>query len=326
MLFAVDMGGTKTTCALFDYHDNGFVIRYTKKYTSKDISSFEELIMDFLQSQGLWQSNEIESAWFGIAGPCSKNTCSLSNLNLSIDMKSLRKALAFVPYVGWGNDLVALGHGIAYLPQDSLCLLSGGTFQNENNSISNKAILAPGTGLGESIIMDSHVYPTEGGHTDFAPTSEEDLGLWLYLHDSYGHVSYERILSGPGLVNVYHYLAGQAKYSPYAHLSPSPEKISEAALAKTCPLSMKALDTFVRILGAEAGNLALKNLALGGVYLGGGIPPKIIEKLMDGTFQKSFSAKGRFSKILEGIPVYLILDENTPLLGGAALALKQLKL
>ena len=324
MLLAVDMGGTKTKCALFAVKKNHFFLRDEKKYESKGISSFEDMIEDYLRSRGLWQSEDIKSAWFSVAGPYSGDKCSLPNLNMTIDMNTLKKKLSFISCLGWGNDLVALGHGIPYLSEQSLLQLNEGcTRKSEGEELYNKAVLAPGTGLGESIISGEKVYPTEGGHTDFAPICAEDLGLWLFLHQLYGHVSYERILSGPGLVNIYMYLATQDNSYTLTPEKPDPQEISTRALAKTCPLCIKTLDIFVRILGAEAGNLALKSFALGGVYLGGGIPPKIKEKLVDGAFRENFCAKGRFSKMLETVPVYLILDENTPLLGAAALALRQ---
>jgi glucokinase len=322
MILTGDIGGTKTKLALFSFEDKQYKIIDQARYASKSISSLEQVVGDYLKKNNLWHSSEIKAAWFSLAGPISGNHCKMTNLNLTIDLLSLQNELAFIPKIGWSNDLVAMGYSINILPDDALMLLS--TQKNRADHIGkeqNRAVLAPGTGLGESLIIGNEVYPSEGAHTDFAPNNEEDLELWQYLHKQYGHVSYERILSGAGLTNIYQFLRtkNNAEYLPDYLV---PEDISAKGLAGTCSVCIEALHTFVRILGAEAGNLALKYLALGGVYVGGGIPPKIKIKLTDGTFMKAFSEKGRFGKLLDEIQVYVILEENAPLLGAAYLALK----
>ncbi len=330
MLLTGDMGGTKTKLALFSFENNRLKLINQARYDSKTLSSLEEVVADYLQENNLWQSPEIRAAWFGLAGPISGNICCFTNLNLTVDLASLQKQLAFIPEIGWSNDLVALGYGISLLPEQSLLLLSkqAQVRKDKNDGLEslNRAVLASGTGLGESLIIGREVYPTEGAHTDFAPEEEEDLELWRFLRRQFGHVSYERILSGSGLTNICRFLMSKEGNTDLTPVTLSPEEISGKALARTCPVCISALHTFVRILGAEAGNLALKSFALGGVYLGGGIPPKIKAKLADGTFMAAFTDKGRFSKLLEEIPVYLILEENTPLLGAAYLALRKLGL
>ncbi|ADY55083.1 glucokinase [Syntrophobotulus glycolicus DSM 8271] len=323
MILTGDIGGTKTKFALFSWEDQQFKLIHQERVESKSISSLEDAVAGYLAGNHPGQSAGIEAAWFSLAGPIAGNSCRLTNLDLTVDLRSLQKRLDFIPRVGWSNDLVAMGYGIAVLPEDALLRLNGpGKQEDDRGEILNRAVLAPGTGLGEALMIGDQVYPTEGAHTDFAPHNEEDLELWRYLHRRYGHVSYERILSGAGLSNLYQFLRAQKKSPEQLPDQLPPEEISAKGLARSCPVCTKALDMFVRLLGAEAGNLALKSLALGGVYLGGGIPPKIREKLTDGTLLAAFLDKGRFSRLLKDIPVDVILEENTPLLGAAYLALQ----
>ncbi|NLO97165.1 MAG: glucokinase [Peptococcaceae bacterium] len=329
MILAVDIGGTNARFALFRQDNDRLVMVDLCKFPSKTLSSLAEAVSDYLANNNLRQSEKIEAAWFSLAGPITGNNCRFTNLDLTVDLNDLREQLAFIPVMGWCNDLVALGHGISFLPDQAFLLLRGKPLSRESNNKSlNKAVIAPGTGLGESLIIEGRVYATEGAHADFAPQTKEDLELWRFLHHKYGHVSYERVLSGNGLVNIYCFLQrqeGRGTCSENGMQMLSPEEISSRALVKECPLCMAALHTFVRILGAEAGNLALKSLAKGGVYLGGGIPPKIVDKLKDGTLQDAFTDKGRFKQLLEEIPVFLILEENTPLLGAAYMALDSIR-
>ncbi|NLL53232.1 MAG: glucokinase [Peptococcaceae bacterium] len=333
MILAADIGGTNARFALFQPVNHSLEMVDLHKYPSRQLTSLPEATTDYLRKNNLWQSEKIKAAWFSLAGPISGDNCRFTNLELTVDLASLREQLGFIPIVGWSNDLVALGYGISVLPDRALHLLSGKALNEELlNSVSlnsgplNRAVIAPGTGLGESLIIGGQVYPTEGAHADFAPQVEEDLELWRFLHRRYGHVSYERLLSGEGLTNIYDFLRDRDEVKgngEAAFKDLSPQEISNKALAKECRLCVEALHIFVRLLGAEAGNLALKSFAQGGVYLGGGIPPKIIDKLKDGTFQAAFADKGRFSNFLAEIPVYLILEENTPLLGAAHLALRR---
>jgi glucokinase len=223
--------------------------------------------------------------------------------------------------------LEATAYGVPHLPSEDLFLLNDAPPQS-----GTKAVLAPGTGLGEAILFQRgdkyHAIPSEGGHTDFGPTNLFEIELLRYLMGKFGHVSYERICSGKGLPNIYEYL----KENRFAEESPEMAEalrqaadptpvIVQKAMAGECELSIATLNAFVSILGAEAGNLALKVMATGGVYLGGGIPPRILSKLKDGTFMAAFVNKGRFAEMLAGIPVYVILNPETALLGAACYGL-----
>ncbi len=190
MLLAGDIGGTKTKFALFSFANKRLKILHEAKYESKKLSSLEEGVTDYLEKNSLWQSEGIEAAWFCVAAPVFGNICKPTNLDGSIDLEVLRKRLAFIPEVGICNDLVASGYGISLLPAQELLLLSDPVraADNKNNSreSANRAVLAPGTGLGESLLIAGEVYPTEGAHADFAPMKEEDLDLWRFLHQKFG--------------------------------------------------------------------------------------------------------------------------------------------
>lgn len=325
MILTGDIGGSKTNLALFSFSENQLKIIDVERYASREIVSLEDTISKFLNKNNLWQSAKIKIAWFSVAAPLVEDILKMPNLDLEISRSRIKNSLAFIPTIGWCNDLVALGRGISVLPDAQLLKLNKSAEDCKSDlPLLNKAIIAPGTGLGESIIIKGEVHPTEGGHADFAPSKKEDLLLWQYLHQIYGHVSYERILSGKGILNIYSYLRNQSKTPEKYPGKLSPEEISAKALINECPVCCETLHTFVRILGAEAGNLALKALALGGIYIGGGIAPKIKSKLSDATFIEAFCNKGRFSPMLRNIPVCLILEERTPLLGAALLGLKKL--
>jgi glucokinase len=226
------------------------------------------------------------------------------------------------------NDLEATAHGIGELEPGEFATLNEGTAE-----IGNAALVAAGTGFGSASLFwdgEKHVpSASEGGHMDFAPRDELEARLLAYLTNKHGHVSVERVVSGPGLFNIYDFLrsTGYAKESPdvvvrFKQNDPS-SVVANAALARECRLCEKALETFVGIYGAAAGNVALLLKATAGVYVGGGIAPKIIKKLKDGTFMKAFTAKGRLSPLLEAIPVRVILNDKTALLGAARVAARQ---
>lgn len=320
MFLAADIGGTKALFALFKDANGSLEVISEKSYPSKDMISLENLIEIFLSS---YHGNgvPIQAACFSLAGQIHNGLCRLVNLNLTIELEKIRSFLPSIPVVEFCNDVEATAHGISALsPSDLFCLTPDICPPALNY---NKAVIAPGTGLGESLIMEGkNVYPTEGAHTEFGPQSEVEIRLWRSLHKKHGHVSYERLLSGPGLMNIYHFLRDEHPTGSYYEVDLQPSEISQNALDHSCPLCTEALDIFVRILGAEAGNLALKSLALGGIYLGGGIPPKIIAKLKDETFITAFRSKGRFTELMKDIPVYVILNQHTALLGAAHQAQK----
>jgi glucokinase len=325
MLLAGDLGATKTSLAIYLPEAGPRYALKEATFASDRYPNLESLVHEFLQQAGV----PVKAACFGVAGPVVGGRASITNLGWVMEEQQLAEALN-LSAVQLLNDLQAIGYGVPSLGADDLHTL------NEGQAVRGgaKAIIAPGTGLGEAFLTwdgrryESH--PTEGGHTDFAPTDELQAGLLEYLLERYDHVSYERVCSGMGLPNVYAYL----KDSGYAE---EPIWMSEelataedvtpiivnAALSqeRTCELCQATLDTFVSILGAEAGNLALKVLATGGVYLGGGIPPRIQSALDSGAFMEAFQAKGRFRELMSRLPVYVILNPKVALLGAATCGL-----
>lgn len=322
MILAADIGGTNTRLGLFEQRGSELYLVRQKKQASKDWQDLIPILFDFLEVTGV-SITEIETGCLSLAGPIQGNLCQLTNLNRIIDLEHIRKAFKTVKPLSFCNDLVALGYGLNSLKSSQLHCLTPSlpTYPTTPSAACNRAILAPGTGLGESLIIGEYVVPTEGAHADFAPRSEIEVRLWRFLHHTWGHVSYERILSGPGLMNLYSFFrdeAGQKEcYSPTL----TPEEITQKALTKSCPLCESALRLFLEIFGAEAGNIALRTLAWGGIYLGGGIVPKLLPLLLEGAFLEAFSDKGRFKELLKSIPIYVILDEKTALYGAARYAI-----
>ncbi len=309
--------------ALFEKKGSHLILLKEQKIASSQWGNFSDELDSFLKWAEI-KPEEISAGCLSLAGPVQDKSCHLTNLDRTIDFDILRSSCPLQSPLMFCNDLVAMGHGLFTLdPRDFLCLNPSILSSVPTSSRKpNRAVIAPGTGLGESIVIgDNLVCPTEGAHVDFAPHSELEVRLWRFLADEYGHVSYERVLSGPGLVNIFRFLRtdNNFHYPSEAHI-PSPSEITAKALAGTCHLSMESLELFVQLLGAEAGNLALKSLALGGVYLGGGIPQKILPKLEEGSFLKAFQAKGRFRDLMRGIPVYVILNDKIALYGAARIA------
>lgn len=325
MILAGDIGGTNTRLALFEQSGSELSLIKTKKQASRDWQDLAGVLYNFLEDAGVSQG-QIEAGCLSLAGPIQRNHCQLTNLGKTIDLEHVRKSLNLVTSLTFCNDLVALGHGLQTLECSQLyCLASGKEDQFYTNpALANRAILAPGTGLGESqIIKEKYVSPTEGAHADFAPQSELEVRLWRFLHHEFGHVSYERVLSGPGLTHLYRFFLSEVGEESNVSSALSPQEITEKALSQNCPVCRCALDLFVKILGAEAGNLALRSLALGGIYLGGGIVPKLLPQLQNETFLRAFCDKGRFKELLASIPVYVILEEQTSLFGAARIAIIQ---
>jgi glucokinase len=246
-----------------------------------------------------------------VAGPVAGGRVQTTNLPWPVDAASVAAVLGR-DHVGLVNDLVANAYGIAELGPGDLATLHAG----DPSIGGNVAVISAGTGLGEAgLFWDGsrhHVFASEGGHTDFAPRSEEEAALCAHLAQRHPHVSYERVCSGMGLVAIHEFLGGGGEATASA--------VTDAALAGTDARSVRALEMMIEIYGAEAGNLALKLLATGGVYVGGGIAPKILPRLRDGAFLAAFTAKGRFAELLERVPVHVILNERTALLGAARLA------
>ena len=324
MILGADIGGTKTNIAFFEVEDNAPKVKVEEKYSSQDHASLDEIILDFVKKYSL----KIEKACFGIAGAIVNQQVKATNLPWQVDAKSLSESLS--AKVLLINDLEANAWGISLLKESELSPLQ------EPSEIlkGNRALISAGTGLGEAGLYfdgsEHHPFATEAGHADFAPRNDKEMALLKYLSKPYGHVSYERVLCGHGLYNIYQFLNDYNKKSPSAELkklfqSQDPGKvISEHALEKKDPICTEALDMMVSFYGAEAGNAALRYLAKGGVYLGGGIAPKILEKLSSPLFLEAFLSKGRFRPFLESLPVYVILNDKTALMGAGLAAHKKL--
>ena len=315
---AGDIGGTKTHLGLFHMGKRRPILKVIESYPSGEASGPESLLEHFLNKHPV----PVKNACFGIAGPVIGGRSQTTNLPWHVSEKKIRK------HFGWSrirliNDLTATAMAIPLLRGKEIFTLNKG----RSNKGKNMALIAPGTGLGEALLVFREgqlvPVPSEGGHVDFAPSSTEDIPLWAHLHRRFGHVSIERVLSGPGLMNIYAWLKGSGKYKEPLWLAEAmknedPAKaVTKAALEKKHPLCVETLNRFVSLLGAAAGNLALTGMATGGVYLGGGIPPKILPKLKEDRFMKAFTSKGRFQGLLEAIPVRVILNEKAALLGAA---------
>jgi glucokinase len=321
MLLAGDIGGTKTTLAVFSPEAGPRAPLAEATFRSAEYPSLETLAREFLSQV----DSKVDRASFGVAGPVASGRAVATNLPWAIDETQLRATLN-LSSVRLLNDLTALAHAVPFLESTDLHTL------NEGRPVPGGAIavIAPGTGLGEAFLTWDgsryHPHPSEGGHADFAPTNALELGLLGHLQDRHGHVSYERVCSGRGLPSIYAYLRDSGRATEPAWLTeqlaavddPAPV-IVNAALDedRPCELCAATLGMFASILGAEAGNLALKVLASGGVYLGGGIPPRILPALESEQFLQAFHYKGRFSDLLMQIPVHVILDPKVALLGAA---------
>ncbi|HEX6901100.1 MAG TPA: glucokinase [Thermoanaerobaculia bacterium] len=323
MILGGDVGGTKTNLGLFAVEDGGLRLIRSAKYQSADFPGLSSVVQAFLAA-GSPGGGEIRSACFGIPGPVIDNHASTPNLAWRVDGAQVAADI-HVPVVSLINDLVATAEGIPLLEADEIAVLQTGTPDADGN----RALIAAGTGLGMALLprIDGgwRAAASEGGHSDFAPRNEDEVGLMFYLRERFGRVSVERVVSGPGLFNVYNYLRDERHMAEnpqvreaLAHGEDPARVISEAALAHdACALCDRALDLFVSAYGAVAGNLALTGTAMGGIYLGGGIAPKILPRLLRGPFLSSFTAKGRFVPYLEKVPVRVILNDRAALLGAA---------
>jgi len=321
MILAGDIGGTHTRLAFFEFTEGHFRLGPASVFPSREYAGLDEIATKFVQTVGA----RPEAACFGIAGPVRNGRVSTSNLPWVIDSQVLAKELQ-VPKAILINDLEASAWGIAALnPGDTFPLneVAGDTFGNQ-------AVIAAGTGLGEAGVwsdgVQHRIIASEGGHADFAPRNELELELFRYLCTQFGHVSYERVLSGPGLVNVFHFLRDTGRGTEPDWLteemgqSDPAAAISRAADDDSNGLSAQAMAIFVSVYGAEAGNLALRMMATGGVFLAGGIAPKILPHLSQPGFMQAFLDKGRMRPVLEKIPVKVITNDKLALLGAARCA------
>ncbi len=320
MILAGDVGGTKVHLALFDFTDGNLKHTRDKQFPAKEYAGLEAIVKEFLVAE------KVTAACFGVPGPVRDGRLRLTNLPWTLDRRELARDLK-IDHVFLINDLQASGYGIAELDAEQIYTLNEG----DARQVGNRALISAGTGLGEGfIIWDGRnyvPYPSEGGHADFAPRNRDEFDLLRFLGNKYnGRISYERVVSGMGLTNIYEFLREVRGLEEPAwlaermtHEDPN-AVITESALKARSEICEKALDMFVSAYGAEAGNLALKLMSVGGLYVGGGIAPRILEKLKDGTFLKAFTDKGRLSQLLVNMPVRVILESRTALMGAAAYA------
>lgn len=319
MILAGDVGGTKTLLAVFDTAAMTIVRETT--LPSRELESLESAVEAFLLGA---PRIRVESGCIGVAGPVMDGRCVATNLPWVIDERHIAAA-AGAP-VKLINDLEAAAHGVLTLPADKFLVLQAGTPKPGGNV----ALIAAGTGLGQALVVRDgqgyRVVPSEGGHASFAPADELQVDLLRFLRAEFGHVSWERIVSGPGLANIYHFLQGRAGHAAPDWLRARLQRedpgavIGEVALAGRDPVCVEALDLFVSIYGAQAGNFALETLSMGGLVVGGGIAPKIRPKLEDGRFMAAFRAKGRMEPLLASMPVKVALEARAGLLGAAHVA------
>lgn len=318
MILAGDIGGTNTRLALLEMEDKWPRVIVEQTFPSREHKSLDEIVRQFLGEHGL----TIKRACFGVAGPIRNRRSKPSNLSWVVDADQLATLFGF-DAVTLVNDLEANAFGLVALEAKDFAVLNEGAPESEGNT----AIISAGTGLGEAGLHFEgkmrRPFASEGGHADFAPRNELEIELLRYLIPQFHHVSYERVLSGPGLLNIYTFLRDTGRGEEAAWLADEMQEadpsavITRAALEGKSELCMRALDLFVSIYGAEAGNLALKVNATGGVFLGGGIAPRIINKLKSPAFMEAFTAKGRMRPLLEAVPVRVILNDMTALVGAA---------
>ena len=326
MILAGDVGGTKINLSAFELAGGQLHSRASACYPSRDFANLEDALRKFLGENPV----KVEAAAFGAAGPAKRNAILLTNLRWNLVGSDIARFLG-IAQVGLVNDLVANAYGIAALAPEDFVVLNPG----EADAEGNQAIIAAGTGLGEAgLNWDGQRHTpvaSEGGNCDFAPRTELDMELLRHLQKQYPQVLWEFVISGYGMMNLYRFLRDTRRGEEPAWLAEeirkdeksAPAVITRAALEKKSPLCELTLELFVNYYGCEAANLALKYMATGGVFLSGGISPKIIEKLKDGTFMKAFIGQHRYKDYLAAIPVKVIMNEKAPLLGAARYAALQ---
>ena len=312
-ILAADIGGSQARLGLFTLQHGELILKTIKSYRTSEFSSFPAL-MDVFMSQ---YSSKADSVCLGVAGPVVNGQVTGTNFAWTISRKIVQSAFPGVP-IQILNDMQASAYGLATLRREELkCLLEGAGLSG------NAAIIAPGTGLGEvgmCLTQEGLVpFASEGGHCDYSPRTELEMSLWRELKEEFGHVSWERLISGPGIVRIYAYLRRREVASNPSHeLFSDPQQVSQAALDGSCQLCQRTMEWFFKFLAVECSQLALKFNALGGIYIGGGIVPEVLELINIKQFKEHFYAVGRLRSLMEKVPVRIILRENTPLWGAAA--------
>ena len=318
MILAGDVGGTKCNLALFAETNGKLEFVFRERFASKEFAKFDLIIREFLRRAAPYLGQQkIRAAGFGVAGPVIDNRIHATNLPWIVDAGTLAQEVG-VESIALMNDLGATGHSLRHLPPEDFCVLNEGTPVPG----ASRALLAAGTGLGEGILFwDGNRYkvvPSEGGHSDFSPRSDQQIELLKFMRHRYPQVSWELILSGRGFRTLHEFIAPSVKHPIFEDPDADPAPfITKSGLDHSCPVCVETLDLWTNIYGAEAGNLALKVLALGGVYVAGGIAVKILPKMTDGTFFKSFQDKWHFENMLADVPVSIVLNESAPLIGAA---------
>ena len=319
MILAGDIGGTKCKLALFEpvYHGRPKCVAQ-RRFAVREWSSLEAVTEDFLKEAG---RPKLTAAGFGVAGPVLNNQVRATNIPWIVDGAKLAQSVG-LPRVRLLNDLEAMAYGLEWLEGNDLHVLNEGV----PNPGANQALIAAGTGLGEAIIYRREgvavVVPTEGGHTDFAPRTDEEIGLLKFLLQRRPQASWEHVLAGRGFQTIHEYLAPDARHPSFDtpdEQDPAVE-ISRHAREKSCAWCVRTHELWATLYGREAGNLAMKSLALGGVYVGGGIAAKLLDQMRDGRFFEAFVDKSNFRPLLSKIAVRIVLNEDTPVFGAAAQA------
>jgi glucokinase len=340
MILTGDIGGTKCNIALVEAVDgslagleagprsNAFRISFLRRYPSLNYAHFADVVSEFLRdSRQILEASaarRIVAAGFGVAGPVIGHKVHVTNVGWSVDAAALESQLD-TPHVVLLNDLEATAYSLPWLGPADIVSLNAGTAASQ----APQALIAAGTGLGEASLHWCNgryvVSPGEGGHTDFAPRTEQEIELLRYVKKTNKFVSYELIVSGRGFRVIHEFLNDAVRHASFDDPGADPaQEITRRGLEGSCQVCIQTLDLWTSLYGAEAGNLALKTLARGGVFVAGGIGPKILPKMKDGTFLRGFREKERFEELLATLPVQLVLNEDAPLLGAAGEAARAL--
>ena len=322
-ILAGDIGGTKSNIATFRVVGSELILVRNQRYPSASFAGLNAILRDYLAED----ERPILAACLGVPGPVHNGRAKPTNLSWGVDAAEISEEFE-IPHVAVLNDLAANAYGIAHLKPADFAIIQKGA----PDAAGNRCVVSPGTGLGEAgLFWDGqryHVWACEGGHTDFGPRSPLEIALLEYLMKQFGHVSSERIVSGLGMENIYKFLreTGRGKELPAVAAEmqgTDPNRvISKYADSGECPMCVQTLEIFVACLGAEAANMALKTMALGGVYLGGGIPSKILHRIQSVGFLHAFNDKGRLSSLMESMPVMVILNDQAALFGAGYFALE----
>jgi glucokinase len=325
IILAGDVGGTKTELAIFDLAEPN-VAKFDMRFVNREYQNFEAMLMHFVQLS----NQNIEQVCLAVAGTIINGRCAMPNIAWVLDEQEIKATLA-AKKVKLINDLEATAYGVLGLPSDKFVVINEGIA----NPSGNLALIAAGTGLGEAILFKTNngnyqVSASEGGHVDYAPHNLLEFELLQYLWDKFGHASWERVVSGMGIATIYEFLTTIKASAEPAQIqsqimsaADQGAEIFKAAQSGESPLSKQAIEIFIENYGAAAGNLALKALSTGGVYIGGGNAPKLHPYFTNGAFMQSFVDKGRFSDLMKNMPVKLVLEPKTALLGAANYAMKE---